>query len=397
MSGARPHGRKLHHIPALDGIRGVAVLLVLASHLLIGDPNRGIRAIAFKIANAGWIGVDIFFVLSGYLITSILRDSLGMPHYFRNFYMRRVLRIFPLYFGTLFFLFIVLAHMGVLETAEVRPVLSQQWAAWLYVINFVPGKFDSGWLFIGHFWSLAIEEQFYLVWPFVLFQLGLRKGRRGAAAGLAISIAARAVLQFVNASHPAATEITTWATFYWTICRLDGLAIGGFIALMPAELWNERGVRKAIAVAGTLLTATMAWLVWSGKLEVIHAAPRTWGDRAWKIFGSSFLALFAAFFIVAATSHGFRWITAFFSNSTLRFAGKYSYGMYVYHGILMPWFRTHLPPALFLRWTSSPDLSAYASFLSALVVVTAVSVASYEIYERQFLRLKALFPAASAH
>lgn len=397
MSEASPRDRKLLHIPALDGIRGVAVLLVLASHLLIGDPNRGLRAIAFKIANAGWIGVDIFFVLSGYLITSILRDSLGMPHYFRNFYMRRILRIFPLYFGTLFVLFVILGHVGSMETDAVRPILSQQWAAWCYVINFVPGKFDSGWLFIGHFWSLAIEEQFYLVWPFVLFQLGLRSGRRAAATGLAISIAARAALQWFDAGHPATTQMTTWATFYWTICRLDGLAIGGFIALTPADFWNNPRVRRAIGIAGALLTVTMAWLVWRGTIEVIHAAPHSWADRTWKIGGSSFLALFAAFLVVASTAHGFRWIAAFFSNAALRFAGKYSYGMYVYHGILMPWLRRHLSPAVFMSWTSSPDLAAYASFVAALAIVTAVSVASYEIYEKQFLRLKALFPAASAH
>ena len=103
----------LAHIPALDGVRGVAVLLVLAYHLLWANSHTANR-VAFwllKFREAGWIGVDLFFVLSGFLITGILYDTLNDTHFFRNFYLRRVLRIFPLYYGVLLLvLLVVLPH-----------------------------------------------------------------------------------------------------------------------------------------------------------------------------------------------------------------------------------------------------------------------------------------------
>ncbi|MGC2512156.1 MAG: acyltransferase, partial [Acidobacteriaceae bacterium] len=99
-------GPSRRHVPALDGVRGLAILLVLVSHLMLFNDRTGSRVgdSLSALRGLGWVGVDLFFVLSGFLITGILFDTLHDPHYFRSFYMRRFLRIFPLYYGFLFFL-----------------------------------------------------------------------------------------------------------------------------------------------------------------------------------------------------------------------------------------------------------------------------------------------------
>src|ERR1700749_4828090 len=163
--------------PALDGMRAVAFTLVFLIHYLR--------------LPWGWSGVNIFFVLSGFLITGILLDTRNDAHRARNFYVRRILRIFPLYYGVL--LALLLLH----------PLLHCQWTrAWLawplYLGNFlrfagpsaaidgsplehaadgwlILGRFPHASLYVGHFWSLCVEEQFYLFWPWVVFLIRSRK------------------------------------------------------------------------------------------------------------------------------------------------------------------------------------------------------------------------------
>src|SRR5262249_49808445 len=128
------------------------------------------QRLVIKAASYGMLGVDLFFVLSGFLITGLLLDAKGRPHYFRNFYARRTLRIFPLYYLVLAALFLVLPHLATLpmnlETAREH----QGWL-WAYVANFYIAA-QSSWAalsYVSHFWSLAIEEHFYLIWPALVF------------------------------------------------------------------------------------------------------------------------------------------------------------------------------------------------------------------------------------
>src|SRR5688572_7114217 len=148
------------HIPALDGLRGIAVLIVLGFHIF---PNH---------VKFGWAGVDLFFVLSGFLITGILLESKGTPNYYRNYLAKRTLRIFPLYYFFLIVFFIVFPLVGYSDSIYNYDYLSstQSWY-WLYIQNWriffdphYPGE-DI----ISHFWSLAIEEQFYIFWPLVIY------------------------------------------------------------------------------------------------------------------------------------------------------------------------------------------------------------------------------------
>ena len=143
------------YFPALDGLRGVACVLVVVYHL-------------FPFFNQylffGWMAMDIFFVLSGFLITDILMKTFGQKNYLRNFYARRLLRVFPLYYTTLILFFFILPGIGRLPVS-LDYLIQNQLYFWLFLQNwlliFKPGTSDA----LNHLWSMAVEEQFYLLWP----------------------------------------------------------------------------------------------------------------------------------------------------------------------------------------------------------------------------------------
>src|SRR6266849_4754306 len=167
---ARPRP-PLSRVVELDGIRGIAILLVLALHFGLPVCPPGIL---HDILGMGWAGVDLFFVLSGFLITGILLDSKGKPDYFRRFYLRRVFRILPIYYAYLIVFFHVvpvIAHAtGRLATFEYGRG-DEVWY-WIYLSNWRHAVNQNPHL--RHFWSLSIEEQFYIVWPLVVYLMPAR-------------------------------------------------------------------------------------------------------------------------------------------------------------------------------------------------------------------------------
>ena len=158
----------LAHIPALDGLRAFAILLVIVRHASLeqGAASRGFLG---ALGNAGWMGVDLFFVLSGFLITRILIQSKGSTYYFRNFYLRRSFRIFPLYYAVLVGLFVVAPIAS--HSPAVQELARHQIWYWTYTVNFLAANTngEACGLHTVHFWSLSVEEQFYLIWPAVVF------------------------------------------------------------------------------------------------------------------------------------------------------------------------------------------------------------------------------------
>ena len=151
-------------IPQLDAVRGLAILVVMMHNISLKYPLLHSQ----QLFNNGWMGVDLFFVLSGFLITGILVDTNRSDSYFKNFYVRRCLRIWPLYYSLLFFMFVIVRFLSRSQFQIVLQTSSPWWAFPLYLQNFLLPISTNAAGPLGVTWSLAIEEQFYLIWPLLL-------------------------------------------------------------------------------------------------------------------------------------------------------------------------------------------------------------------------------------
>jgi len=372
------------HLPALDGLRGLAIAMVLVFHFVAQATATGRgEALAFGVLSYGLLGVDLFFVLSGFLITGILYDSRAEPGYFRSFYIRRALRIFPLYYGVLAVVFFVVPLFpGARGSAIVGLQAHQAWA-WGYGINLYLAL-QGGWVlsYIEHFWSLAVEEHFYLVWPLVVWWLAPRPRAlmRTALAICAASVAMRVAASRAGVNPVALTVLTPF--------QLDALCLGGFFAV-----WLRQP--EGVATARRLL-APMA-LVAVTALVADFAAHRATGlDLAWTraIRGGTFRVLFAALLLYAVLAPETSLVARFLRRPVMGMLGRYSYGLYVYHHFLSYYFVTHGTEFALARIVGSHLLAVILQAAGGITLSLAMAWASYEGFERHFLALKRYWPAS---
>ncbi len=357
------------HYPALNGLRGCAILLVILYH----------NFSFIEYFNYGWLGVDLFFVLSGFLITDILLNSLNSKYYFKNFYARRILRIFPLYYLSLIlFLFVIPAiSPNLLDMSYYQH--HQLWF-WTYLQNWpLIFKDDSQANALNHYWSLAIEEQYYLLWPILV--LLLKKPKRiiiFCIIMLGVVIAFRVYI-WNNAELFPSYE----RAFLFT--RLDGILIGSMLAALCHI--NSTLLRKYFTTFLLALTA-VNYLFYLFKKNQDPAFP------SWAIAGFTTFSLVFAIIIYEAIMKENKLINFILTNPVLTFLGKYSYGIYIFHWpiklMIFEYFNNIISPMFVTE-------SLFQQIIVGLLCTIAgilISVISYYIFEVHFLRLKKHFSKA---
>ncbi len=366
-------GESRRHLPGLDGVRGLAILLVMLSHFIVVGDNLGKDTVIARFLHSGYLGVDLFFVLSGFLITGILIDSKASPKYFRVFYVRRALRIFPLYYGLLAVSWLTVIFI----TPQDKPLLtghdSMAWY-WLYASN-IGMAIKGGWLAsptwvgLGHFWSLAVEEQFYLVWPFLVFWTPVPHLKRLCAILVIASPFVFMTLTFLMGDR---------ATYVSTLGRLGVLAAGGWMAIVWREPRAWPKFKKLLApcaiVSGALLLLERSFVPALSFMEPSLAL----------LLGSALVGLAAS-----GTAGALR--GRVFESPVLRWLGKYSYGIYVYHHALKPVWMHFLWDGWITRvfGTGWPATLCYTA--SATTASLVLAWLSWKLFESPILSLKSKF------
>jgi peptidoglycan/LPS O-acetylase OafA/YrhL len=355
--------------PELDGIRGVAILAVLVFHArTVAEPFGTSASLYRAAAEAGWVGVDLFFVLSGFLITGILLDTCERQRYFRNFYMRRVLRIFPLYYAALVVLAVAARLTQFAPAQGTSPAAEASF--WLYLQNWLAFFKLEPTPILGHFWSLAVEEQFYLLWPALVF-VAVRRRFEGALCVAAVVVAVVVRIALVKAGERAAYD--------FTFARLDALALGAGVAVLYRRLGSLDRLRTSALVTAAVCVAAVAFVAW--KREGFYGR-----DRVVLSYGLLPLAtLFAASLVIAMTGDADGPLRRALRSRWLGFVGAISYGMYVFHWPVITVLKT--------TWTDRSDaVGNHLAFLAVVAAATTlVAWLSFRFFESPILRMKERF------
>jgi len=387
-AGVDPDGS---HLPALDGLRGVAVLMVMFFHFVLvtrlhyglHGTTSGVEGVIDWVADGGWAGVELFFVLSGFLITGILLRSRETPGYFRNFYARRALRIFPLYYAMLVFLLLLLPLVVTISSAEFARLQSIQLWHWTYTMNIwiaiTNASGDTDAFATGPLWSLSVEEQFYLLWPAVVLVCG-RRTLVGACAAIVVVSPVVRLVALAEGADP-------FVGYTFTPLRLDALALGALLAVAVRDERAAALLRRFAPATGLLALASLAAIAW-WKGDLVHVELRmlTYGLTA-------FAVLFASL-ILLATAPGGGVVRRVAEAAPLRAAGRYSYALYIMHWPIATWLVTVVD-------VPGVDDAHFAGRMLFVLVAGGVSMVcawlSWHLFERHFLRLKDRFrhPAAA--
>ena len=357
----------------LDGIRGIAISAVFLFHLgpMISERiDSQIDRFIVRMFDLGWAGVDLFFVLSGFLITSILLETKQTQGYFKNFYARRILRIFPIYYFSLIAVAFVFLRFPTIREKYSDLYDSQGWY-WLYLQNWMQAtnlQFHPS--LFGHFWSLAIEEQFYLFWPLLVWLLD-RSTLRVVCCGLiGLSFSLRMILGGIDFSP----EVQKFL-YFSTITRLDCLAIGSVAAtfLLGRTIASQQLRRWSLSL-GIPSLVVLVFIIVRGPLTIENNWPMT-------TFGLTFTAA-AALALLLYGLAGSR----FLRLRPLKAIGKYSYALYIFH-----W------PVIVVSYYFLVHAKIDGAFFIPIYVLLTISFSfllaflSWHAIEKRFLALKGRF------
>jgi peptidoglycan/LPS O-acetylase OafA/YrhL len=372
--------------PALDGLRGLAVLMVFVFHYGGGlkSTEPAVRLVGY-MTEACWTGIVLFFALSGFLITGSLWDSIGQKNRLRNFYSRRALRILPLYYGALLAATVFSLARGT-TFAELRPML-------LYVfflqdmphLSMVASQFSSG-LPLYHLWTLAVEEQFYILWPLILLFAHSRRHAVRLAVWFFGLTEMFLIVAYTFAAFKGARDHQIYDQFLFT--HTAALALGAAVSLSMGNRASPTGrkpgshrvIRKWATPAFAIGVVVFLYSSYHSASFYLSSATQFW-------LGLPGISIAAAATIPIVLRSGLP--RKVFSFAPLGWLGRISYGFYVFHILLQPLF--DWLTARTLHVTSGEDYQI-VRLLFALPLTIVISWLSFYLLETPILSLKRYFP-----
>lgn len=369
-------------IPELDGLRGIAILLVLFFHFTffplvfvqgVSIPDQGFYSFIHRLLQAGWAGVDLFFVLSGFLITRILLATKHEERFFRGFYWRRALRIFPAYYALLLVWILLPGNFfGMVARAG-----DADYFYWLiaYMGNFLMAGGGNQMLPmpLQHLWSLAVEEQFYLIWP--LFVYFFDRKRLLFATALLFFAALLSRCYFLPNQF--------WSAYVLPSSRMDALALGAALAVLEPYFFVKAWLAKIKIATGFSFALLAFFFIFRGGLK--------FADPFITAYGLTALAVFFSCVVAWSAMEPNRF--SFLRQPILRWFGRYSYGLYLYHQ----------PVCILFLYKFSPFITANLPLAVAwpifvfipFAISVLLSFISWHLVEKYFMRLRNLAPSQS--
>lgn len=373
--------------PALDGLRALAFIATFLVHY-------GPMAWNTPIVRWGWVGVDLFFVLSGFLITGILSDTKERPDFFKTFYVRRALRIFPLFYGfwIVVLLLTPLFHVQWNRAAvELAAYVGNWFFPFVKLQNIEPGLiyFSLPWgahhvcpFELTHMWSLCVEEQFYMVWPAVVW---LVRSKRTLLHICLAAVVLGPIGRFLFIHfHPIALQ--SGSIYVSTLTRVDSLLVGAAIALwlrISSPKFHTMRIGAGVVGVGSPLLLAVLWFQ-----EKSHPGA-TLADPVVCTIGYTLIALTAAAVLLSAMGLS-QTMTRALQWKPLASLGRISYGLYFFHLIPAKYFASKVD--LFRHYHAVPVL-----LLIVFGYTYAAAWLSFRFYESRFLRLKHVFAPDKSH
>jgi peptidoglycan/LPS O-acetylase OafA/YrhL len=361
-------------IPGLDGVRAIAFLLVFVLHT--------------DYFYFGWVGVQLFFVLSGFLITDILlkmKEKFGAGDYFKKFYGRRFLRIFPLYYLYLLIIFIVTVIVIQYDyrVTYMERTQDQLPYALTYLYNFLNASsaYDGESWLIGHLWSLSVEEQFYIFWPLLIFLTPKKHLKKLFIAAIIAGPLFRAGISFLYKYYdlPFMYEDYSVVTYVLPFSHLDAFGLGAFIARfeIPKARWQFFTLLLLLPIIGF---ATTYWSTGSlGDYTALGFQYPLAKDMK-QVWGYVYLNYTCALFIYIVVKEKF--LVGFLDKPFISHLGKISYGLYVYHFAIV-WFVARI------RDLSVPvPLAKPLTLVISAILLYFIASLSYKYFEKPILDLK---------
>lgn len=361
------------YIRSLDGLRAVAILLVMLFHF-------------FFVLEVGWIGVQIFFVLSGFLITSILLKSKenSFSSYIKRFYWRRALRIFPLYY------FYLLAIAGIYLVAKIPETFLQK-APFLftYTFNYYPLFYDYDYdAFFTHLWSLSVEEQFYLFWPFAIFFLNRQQLRWLIYVVVLATPIIRYSLGELFYQSYADLSILGEVVYRLTLSHMDAFAVGAAIPLFNLEVAVKKkkywlGALTVLLLIIGLANFSSLTVDMNDTVNITSLGYPIGGMRnmqhIWSYTLLNFWGGALILYVASLKNEKSSLLVKVLENGLMVTIGRISYGMYVYHWVIFVMHKKFLHDVL---------VNTLLSFVVYFIVVFAVSYVSFHFFEKKFLEWK---------